>query len=177
MELILALRLSDASTSFLAVWDGWSIITATPAPLFEGIFVTFSFLVPPPSISWFSFFSFEAPLSKDTSTSKGGTKNFLPHKPSFLRTNYMRQSEAWFYVSKDFNFLPSISHHKFTLKCFTIFVMNMPYGRTKSSFNEQAFICRKIIYPILIFLFFRMLSTKNASRKASSRYPPLRIKM
>ena len=64
------------------------------------------------------------------------TKDFLPYEPYFLRTNCMRWGEAQLYVLKDFNFLLFVSCHKFTLKYFTIFVMNMPYGKTESSLNE-----------------------------------------
>ena len=125
-----------------------------------------------------SFSSSKDSSSKDTFTFKVSTKDFLPHEPSFLCTNCIRHIDARLYVPKDFSFLPSVSWHKLTLKNYTIFVINILYGKTESSLNEQTCICLKMIYPILIFLSYKMLSTKNASKKETlSRCPPLGINM
>ena len=57
------------------------------ALLFGGISIAFSFWVSSLSTSEFSFSSSKDPLSEDTTTFEEGTKDFLPHKPSFLQTN------------------------------------------------------------------------------------------
>ena len=143
-ELIWAVRLSDASTSFQPICEGWHASAIASTPSFDSIGVTFAFLEVLASTAWFSFLSSsEDPLFEDTSTSEGGTYNFLAHEPFFFLTKCMRRSESALYVSNDLSFFPFVSFYKLALKYLTIFVINMPYGSTESSLNEQAFICRK----------------------------------
>ena len=143
-EIIWVVRLSEALASFRPICEGGYASVVAPTPSFDGIGVTFSFSEVLAYIAWFSFSSSsEDPLSEDTSTSEGGTTDFLAHEPYFFLTKCMRRSEAALYVLNDFSCFPSVSFRKSTLKYLTIVVINMPYGSTESLLNEEAFICRK----------------------------------
>ena len=106
-ELIWAVRLSDASTSFQPICEGWHASAIASTPSFDSIGVTFAFLEVLASTAWFSFLSSsEDPLFEDTSTSEGGTYNFLAYEPFFF-SNKMHASK-WICIIciKWFEFLP-----------------------------------------------------------------------